>query len=206
MPKSDRIAKERKQYHPDVDVLYQKNAWADDVTSVASLKLVANQTRMCEEVLLVLDNLHGHKCEKYVDTAKENNILLKHTPEDCTDLCAVNDHHLGVIPKRHMKKQYNKEVQEDWKAWNETITASQKRIKYTHWLAQAWGDMKTRQKTIHEAFVTCGVLNAIDGSEDHLIKINGVDANLQYKVQEVQEPVGFVFMSVLHLVCTGGRR
>ena len=104
MPASERVVQERKLYNPNVDVLYQRKAWADDVTSVASLKLLADQTRQCEEILLVLDNLHGHRCQPYKQAAKQNNIFLQHTPKDCTDICAVNDHHLGVIPKKDMKK------------------------------------------------------------------------------------------------------
>ena len=97
-----------------------------------------------------------------------------------------------------MKKQFKEECQSDWKAWNETITASQKRIKYTHWLAHP--EMKTRQKTIHEAFVACGVLNAIDGSEDHLIKLNGVDTSLHYKVVEPEGEVVYLLLALFHLV------
>jgi hypothetical protein len=42
---------------------------------------------------------------------------------------------------------------------------------YSEWLSEAWEVVKaTRQGQITNAFQRCEILNAIDGSEDHLIK------------------------------------
>ena len=66
--------------------------------------------------------------------------------------------------------------------------------------------MKTRQNTIHEAFAACGVLNAIDGSEDHLIQLNGVDTSLKYHVVEPEGEVVHLLSGIIFiLLCTGDR-
>ena len=43
IPASPLLLKEIRRYDKRVDVLYQENGWADDVTSIASLKLVIEQ-------------------------------------------------------------------------------------------------------------------------------------------------------------------
>ena len=47
---------------------------------------------------------------------------------------------------------------------------------FAQWLSEAWEIVTdTRQDQITNAFQRCGMLNAIDGSEDHLIKIQGYE-------------------------------
>jgi hypothetical protein len=78
--------------------------------------------------------------------------------------------------KHHMRKQFIKHFEQNLDAWQQgKITASERRILYTHWAAEAWVYMKSRQDVITEAFQRCGMLNAIDGSEDNLIAIQGID-------------------------------
>lgn len=177
-PTCAQIRKEMSRYSPDVDVLFQPKAWADDVTATASLKLFAEQTKECGEKMLEMDNLHGHKCQSYAKVAREERIEVAFSPEDCTDICAVNDHHLGKIVKDHMKASYRRDYQNNREAWR-SMPLSEKRIKYTFWLAEAWAHIKTMQESITAAFYACGVLGAVDGSDDHKIKL-GNEQN--YKV------------------------
>ena len=83
-----------------------------------------------------------------------------------------------------MVKQYKKDLEssqeklEEWK--NGKVTAGERRILMTKWLGNAWDEMKTQQKMITDAFKRCGMYNALDGSERHLIKIR--------KFKEYQAP------------------
>ena len=86
---------EMRKYDKIVDVLFQENAWADDVTSVANLELFKDQIADSDDSIVFLDNLHGHRCSEYKSVAETNGIKLLFTPPDTTDLCAVNDHHIG---------------------------------------------------------------------------------------------------------------
>ena len=50
--------------------------------------------------------------------------------------------------------------------------AGERRILMTKWLGQSWEEYaKNHQAAITNAFKRCGMYNALDGSESHLIKI-----------------------------------
>ena len=57
------------------------------------------------------------------------------------------------------------------------MTAGQRRILMTKWLGNSWEDFtKNNQEMITKAFKKCGMYNALDGSESHLIKIRKFSA------------------------------
>lgn len=41
------------------------------------------------------------------------------------------------------------------------------------WLSESWADICARPEVITRAFQRCGMLNAVDGSEDDLIRVPG---------------------------------
>jgi len=73
-------------------------------------------------------------------------------------------------------------------AWkNGKITAGERRILMTKWLGQSWEEyVKNHQATITNAFKRCGMYNALDGSESHLIKIRKYSA---YKAPAKNEKI-----------------
>ena len=129
-----------------------------------------------------MDNLHGHRTPEYKEVGAECGVIIAYTPEDCTDLCAVNDYGLGAMVKGQMQKLYKQAYDEDPDAWTDAITASQRRILFTKWLKEAWLIVSARTETIVTAFKRCGVLNDISGSEDSEIHIRG------YEEEYVVEP------------------
>ena len=65
---------------------------------------------------------------------------------------------------------------------------SDKRVFLTKWLGDAWDTMMNQKhSSIKLAFIQCGVLNAIDGSEDNLITWPSRDLEVAYTVEE-EEP------------------
>ena len=82
-----------------------------------------------------------------------------------------------------MKKRVTKKYKEDlessearlneWK--NGKVSAAQRRILFTKWLAEAWEDYTTNcQEEITSAFKKAGMYNDIDGRENHLVKLPGL--------------------------------
>eukprot|EP00479_Gromia_sphaerica_P013267 TRINITY_DN7328_c0_g1_i1.p2 TRINITY_DN7328_c0_g1~~TRINITY_DN7328_c0_g1_i1.p2 ORF type:complete len:120 (-),score=18.40 TRINITY_DN7328_c0_g1_i1:350-709(-) len=117
--------------------------------------------------------------------ADEKGILLVYTPENCTDLVAVTDAGPGNEIKRRMVKMYRNDLEsspERLDQWmNGKVTTSERRILMTKWLGQSWDDFtENHQDRITKAFKQCGMYNAIDGSENHLIKIPRYDK--EYKI------------------------
>ena len=112
-----------------------------------------------------------------IGSTNENfELAVVYTPEDCTDLCAVTDDGLGFEIKRRMVKYYKDDLcssdarLEAWK--NGKVPVSERRILATQWLSRAWKSYcKDHQAEITKAFKHCGMYNAIDGSESHLIRL-----------------------------------
>ena len=60
---------------------------------------------------------------------------------------------------------------EAWK--NGDVSAGERRILLTKWLADAWEDYATNhQDEITIAFKKCGMYNDLNGRENHLVKID----------------------------------
>ena len=75
-----------------------------------------------------------------------------------------------------MVDKYKKDLQssdarlDQWK--NGEVTASERRIVMTKLLAEAWEDYTSNhQDEIMKAFKHCGIYNALDGSENHLVRL-----------------------------------
>ena len=53
------------------------------------------------------------------------------------------------------------------------VTAAERRVLFTKWLAEAWEDFTTNhQDQITNAFKRCGMFNDINGKENHLVKLD----------------------------------
>ena len=55
------------------------------------------------------------------------------------------------------------------------FTASERRVLLSKWIGEAWEKVCTKPEIITRGFRKCGISIAVDGSEDEVININGVD-------------------------------
>lgn len=139
-------AEERAQWDARVDVYFQQKAWLNDsVLDEWTIRTFAKCTSFqvdadWEESVLFCDNLKTQTRSSF------RNLLWKHArtklhlfPTGVTDELQTVDDGLGVMVKRHMGESYT--------AWLEgnlermvrgEITASQRRIALTRFLADAW--------------------------------------------------------------------
>ena len=83
----------------------------------------------------------------------------------------MNDHHIGQMVKRIVKKRFLQHYYDQEERWDQSeVSMSEKRILLTKWLAEAWETvMKDKHDAVKLAFKRCGALNNIDGSEDNEI-------------------------------------
>ena len=49
-----------------------------------------------------------------------------------------------------------------------------RRVLVTKWVAEAWEKIKTNKEMIIRAFTKCGITTNEDGSENHLVNIEGI--------------------------------
>jgi len=111
--------------------------------------------------------------------AKGFGIQLNYTPADTTHLDAVTDAGPGNEIKKRIVKHYKADLEssrerlEQWKSGK--VSAAERRILFTHWLADAWKDYTTNcQAEITNAFKRCAQFNDIHGRENHLVKVQGL--------------------------------
>jgi len=97
---------------------------------------------------------------------------------DCTDLVSASDHHVCAELKRIMSLFYKHELGKNRAAWcdlDKGLSESERRIKMAQWAAYAWLIVQQKTDFLRSAFVSTGFLVAADRSEDHLIKMTGLD-------------------------------
>ena len=178
LPVDSRIKKEMKLYDDRVFVQYDAKAYASEDVCLSVLDHFEDEMPLAllGPVMLGLDNWECQNSDTFHQKADKMGISLVYTPENCTDLVAVTDAGPGNEIKRRMVALYKKDLESSperlnmWK--NGKVSASERRILYTKWLGESWEDFtQNHQDQITKAFKRCGMFNAIDGSENHLIKI-----------------------------------
>ena len=61
------------------------------------------------------------------------------------------------------------------------LTASDRRDLTTKWVGDAWSWIKEEKETIIRSFVKCGLSNKLDGSENHMVNIRGIEGYVMPK-------------------------
>lgn len=77
-----------------------------------------------------------------------------------------------------MKEKYEADFDQRHDAWCDgKVDAPERRFLMTKWLKEAWTEFFAAggQEQVTKAFKRCGMLNAIDGSEDSEIHVQGVE-------------------------------
>jgi hypothetical protein len=178
-----------KRRFPNVNVYAQKKAWADSNVVMNWLKDYKKESGSGEK-LLGLDNLGAQCSPEFKEAARKTETLLIYTPEDCTDACAVTDAGPGRSLKNDMKNLFYQHYENNPDLWDKDglLSASDRRMLFVQWLSESWEKMKNqRQGEVTNAFQRCGMLNSIDGSEDHLIKVQGYDGKYSLDVESENE-------------------
>jgi len=110
--------------------------------------------------------------------------------EDCTDLCALPDAGPGKQIKNIIQRKQKAHFRDNPDIWTRGgtdggLTASDRRILFAKWTAEAWEEFfaGSGQEQVTNAFQRCGILLACDGSEDHLIKIQGYEGPYDLEVE-----------------------
>ena len=176
---------ERKAWHPDVDVYFQTNAWADTAFSVEwANKTLKPFVKDLSRYVLLCDNLTAQTSDQFLDTiAGINKGVVWFGLKNATDLWQQVDAGYAQLLKVLVDQAHHKWLDSDENAerWygngNEPkFTAKERRILITQWCGEAY--KKLCQPT-YDAFrlqlwrKTGGLLTA-DGSDDGLVKPEGL--------------------------------
>ncbi len=127
--------------------------------------------------MLILDNAGGHIRSETVNECKEHNAQLVFTPARCTDMCAVTDAGLGRSLKNIMKKKFRNHFTENYEEWcSGNVSSEDRRRLTTKWFAEAIEEFRVSgREQIIKAHQRCGSGLRFNGSEDHMIRVDGYD-------------------------------
>jgi hypothetical protein len=173
---------EEKLYDKGVVVAFNKTAWADGVNlqdwvkkQYAPASLYFGQEK--EPRFLCLDAFAPQMTQSLRKEFKKLNCTTSYIPSGCTGFVQVLDVSLNKPLKAlvaqaasdHADKHYEK-----YKAGG--FTVGDRRVLLTQWVAGAWKQLHVQYKdTIIQTFRHVGLSLNPDGSEDHEIKIKGLE-------------------------------
>ena len=78
------------------------------------------------------------------------------------------------------------------------LNASDKRALFIKWVGQAWEEVSANRDMIVRSFQKAGIAVAVDGSEDHLIHIEGLE---DYRVDDSEDEEEYTVQTVM-IDCT----
>ena len=167
------------QYPDNISVWWQPKAWVDGVTYHGLLEEFGEQTAELREehgvVMLAMDRLSAQVDPENQHALNELNAYQVLTPANCTDVTAPVDHHIGAPLKTKVRVMYEHWI-ETWERTGEKkISAGERRVLLAQWVSVAWESLKQDEYLLIQSFVQTGLLVAKDGSENHLIKMAGVE-------------------------------
>ena len=137
-----------------------------------------------EESLLTLDNLHGQTTEKFKACMKKDcNSLVWHYPGGCTDTLQPIDAGLGALIKVEVGKQLdiwlkNGDNLERWES--NALTASDRRVLLTKWVATAVDIVDNRPNYRFRLFEKTGSLMTADGTCGERTNLEGLTEPLAF--------------------------
>ncbi|KAK3280480.1 hypothetical protein CYMTET_11676, partial [Cymbomonas tetramitiformis] len=188
---------EKEQYDKRVDVYFQRNAWADLLFTCEWAERTWRKHREREGVqvnkkrkivvpeggeLAVASQAVATACVTEAEVATTVGVKPSGSAaaegEPAVASQVVDDSRVGNQLKTYVKEERNTFLESSDTAFDEWefASASHKRIMYTHWCGDAYEKLITEKNhNINQAYIDKGMTLAADGSEDHLLKLKGLE-------------------------------
>ncbi|CAI7797205.1 unnamed protein product [Closterium sp. NIES-53] len=153
-------------FHADVAVACHENGWMDSPGVVRWLEegvkpfLKPRFGRHAKSSMLVLDSYCGHLTEEVKEKLCEMNCVPAIIPSGCKAEVQPPDVCINKSFKVSVRQQYQRWFEAEGQ---EQLTAAEVVLR---WVSQSWKAVPA--DLIKHAFLTCGISNQLDGSEDGL--------------------------------------
>lgn len=174
-------ADEKMAWSPDIDVYFQANAWADTEFSIEWVeKTLAPMVKDESHYVLLCDNLTAQTSEAFKEAVAKTGGLVWYGLPNATDLWQVVDSGPAQLLKTFIGQSQRKWLEDDTNSdkWygQESFSAKERRILITHWAAEAWRKLTSPEyeEFLKKSWLRTGCLMTADGSEDYLIKPEGL--------------------------------
>ena len=192
---------EKDQYHKNVDVYFQPNAWFDTETAIKWIdKTVTNfmndnfktvnaeGDEVLDPTIHFLDNLSSQTHHHFRAACKNLNQTLMFYPPGETDNLAPVDAGLGKDVKVEMNRCRDSWLEdgENLEQWmSGKFSAAERRILMCNWLGDAMEVVNKKHYAMYRYFERTGCLQKIDGTS-HKISFDGYKGVFDYVTDELE--------------------
>ena len=173
---------EKAAWHPNVDVFWQENAWADTKFSVDWVNsTLKSSVEDLDRHVLYVDNLTAQQTDNFKDAVSDLSGVAWYGLKNATDLWQVVDAGIAQTLKVLSGHNYQKWLDEgdnvdSWFGHENTLSAMQRRILITHWVGDAWETLSGPEydHMRRRCWERTGCLMTADGSEDGKVTPEGL--------------------------------
>ena len=171
---------EIKDYDKDVIVQWDPKAWYNERMCMEWARLAAVEIVLKSEGahLVFADNLSGQTTKEFKEyMLRHSNATVHNLLPGCTDEIQVVDDGFGALIKHHAQDVSDEWLMVDanWEEWTSTsLSASRRRVLLTTWYGEGYRRACSAYDFVKH-FTKVGSNLTANGSEDHLIKLQGLD-------------------------------
>ena len=177
-----RISKEEKSnWDKRVKGFFQEKAWCDQTI----MKCWINEewgnmyfnpaTPESSGKILCADLHRAQQTATVKRMLQSKNTVLVNIPPGFTSKVQPLDVSINKLFKDYLRTQFEKHHDENIELYiSNKLTASKRRVLVTKSVAEVWEKIKTNKEMIIRAFTKCGITTNEDGSENHLVHIEGI--------------------------------
>ena len=173
---------ERRKWDKRVSVKFQEKAWCDErimkdwISEHWGNTLVNPKTVGSDGKILFADVHTAQQTQAVKIMLRKCDTTLINVPPGTTSRVQPLDVAINKPFKTYVREQFEKHLNENLQLYLENkLTAGDRRILTTKWVANAWQKVKQNKDLIIRSFLKCGISNSLDGSEDHLVNIRGLE-------------------------------
>ena len=185
---------EKAAYHPRTRIVFQPKAWVDRPTlaeiTKGFLKDEEDAYGIKEPGLWLGDNLDCQTRPEFRAQMAEGNFLVKNYPPGTSDKGpAPVDNGMGKAWKAKSGELQERDLEDEVFAdsWdNNTMTASDKRIKISHWAGEAWDLCLGQENLVLRCLEKAGAMMTMDGTGDDLIALEGLPEGFKYEFMDAE--------------------
>ena len=171
---------EKARYDKGVDVYFQKSAWMDADVNMQWVKgtLIPGIEKGSNEKVLFADNVGFQLAEEFHQECRRKvNALVYLLPPNHTDKVQPIDAGCGKMMKLKIGEAMERWLEDDHNLdlWHDKISAKERRILMTTWVAEAWKELTAEEDLFRKLFEKTGCLMTADCSEDDKIRPQGLE-------------------------------
>ena len=155
----------------DINVAVQVKGWMDGDLMLRWFRATIVPYTRGEKALLLIDSFSAHESEEFMEMAKDNNVDVIIIPGGCTSKIQPLDVCLNKPFKSILRKKWLESIEAQVEAnpnLQKLTTASKETC--CHWIKAGQEYLAESKEMIKKSFLVCGLTNALDGSQNDLIR------------------------------------